>query len=161
MPDSFQDTCSLSLPAVAGSYGVSTYAVYLFFLSIYQSYAWGDVYACPYLHVEDWWLGRRPLHTAALRILAEVTGGWVTWRSVPAKPIADSACILNQFNTRTGGGGNAHPSGFSRIARKRRRAAPPFFSTCSQLNLTHCVKISAPGHQRSGHQVRSKSKMGF
>ena len=34
------------------------------------------------------------------------------------------------FNTRTGGGGakNALPSGFSRIAEKRRRAAPPIFS---------------------------------
>ena len=33
-----------------------------------------------------------------------------------------------------GGGKYAHPSGFSRLAEKRRRAAPSFFSTCSQLN---------------------------
>ena len=35
-----------------------------------------------------------------------------------------------------GGGGkkNALTSGFSRIAEKRRRAAPPFFSTCLELN---------------------------
>ena len=76
--------CAFELGIIAGSYGVSTYAVYLFVLSIYQSYAWGDAYACPYLHVEDWWLGRQQLVTAALRILAEVVGGWVTWRYVRA-----------------------------------------------------------------------------
>ena len=67
--------------SVAGSYGVVTYAVYLFLLIVYQSYAWGDVYACPYRHVEDWWRGQQPMRTAALRILAEVIGGWITWRS--------------------------------------------------------------------------------
>ena len=36
-----------------------------------------------------------------------------------------------------------------------------FFSTCWELNYTPCVKISSPGHQRSGHQVRSKSKTVF
>ena len=59
-----------------------------------------------------------------------------------------------RFNTRTGGGGG-------------KKCPPPkkmrrhFFSTCSELNYTPCVKISTPGHQRSGHQVRSKSKTGF
>ena len=76
--------CAFELGIIAGSSGVSTYAVYLFVLSIYQSSAWGDVYACPYLHVEDWWLGRQGLVTAMLRILAEVAGGWVTWRYVRA-----------------------------------------------------------------------------
>ena len=65
--------------------------------------------------------------------------------------------------TRTleGGAKNAHPSGFSRIAEKRRRAAPPLFQYLLKFNLTPCVKTSAPGHQRSGHQVRSKSKTDF
>ncbi|XP_043227954.1 aquaporin-11-like [Amphibalanus amphitrite] len=76
--------CAFELGIIAGSYGVGTYAVYLFLLCIYQSYAWGEVYACPYLHVEDWWLGQQAAGTAALRILAEVIGGWATWRYVRA-----------------------------------------------------------------------------
>ena len=51
------------------------------------------------------------------------------------------------FNTRTGGWGgggakNAHPSGFSRIAEKRRRAAPPFFQYMLTIELdTLCKKF--------------------
>lgn len=58
------------------------YALYLFLLSIYQTVAWGDTYACAYLHVEDWYQRRSPPRTAALRVLAEVVGGWAAWRSV-------------------------------------------------------------------------------
>nr|ARA90647.1 unorthodox aquaporin 12 [Amphibalanus improvisus] len=76
--------CAFELGIIANSYGVATYAVYLFLLIIYQSYAWGEVYACPYLNVEDWWLGRQPASRALLRILAEVAGGWLTWRYVRA-----------------------------------------------------------------------------
>ena len=62
------------------------------------------------------------------------------------------------LNPRPAGGGggrlNAPPSGFSRIAKIRRRAAgfsptlPPIFSATF-------VKISTQSHVRSGHQVRS------
>ena len=48
------------------------------------------------------------------------------------------------------------PSGFSRIAKKRRRAAPPgFHPPYPPVFCATFVKISAQGHVRSGHQVRS------
>ena len=59
------------------------------------------------------------------------------------------------FNTRTGGGGakNALPSGFSQIAEKRRRGAPPFFQYLLTIELdTLCdnfnprsTKVRSPG----------------
>ncbi|XP_037085901.1 aquaporin-11-like [Pollicipes pollicipes] len=74
--------CCFELAIVADTFGVITYAVYLFLVSIYWSLAWGDANACPYLQVEEWWLGRTRLPTVLLRILAEVAGGWATWRYI-------------------------------------------------------------------------------
>ena len=62
------------------------------------------------------------------------------------------------INPRPAGGGrlNAPPSGFSRIAKKRRRAAPPgFHPPYPPIFSATFVKISGQGHVRSGHQVRS------
>ena len=59
------------------------------------------------------------------------------------------------------GAKNALPSSFSRIAEKRWRAAPPFFQYLLTIELDTLCKNFSPGHQRSGHQVRSKSKTGF
>ena len=56
-----------------------------------------------------------------------------------------------------GGGKNAHPSGFSRIPEKRRCAAPPFFSTCSQLNLCKNFNSRSP-KVRSPGQVKVKNR---
>ena len=48
------------------------------------------------------------------------------------------------------------PQGFSLITQKWRRTAPPFFLyNCSDIFSEHFVKILAPGHLRSGDQVRS------
>ena len=48
-------------------------------------------------------------------------------------------------NTRTGGGAkNAHPSGFSRIAEKRRRAAPPFFQYLLTIEFDTLCKNFSP-----------------
>ena len=59
-----------------------------------------------------------------------------------------------------GGGGCLNtpppPCGFSRIARKRRRAAPPGFHLPYPPSFCQLfVKVSILGHARSGHQVRS------
>ena len=45
------------------------------------------------------------------------------------------------------------PIGFSQIAEKWRRAAPPNLDTYSFIICASCVKILAPGHIRSGIQV--------
>ena len=47
------------------------------------------------------------------------------------------------------------PCGFSRITRKRRRAAPPCFHLPYPHLFDNFVKVSILGHARSGHQVRS------
>ena len=63
--------------------------------------------------------------------------------------------ILTMINLRPAGGVFEHPPppcGFSRIARKRRRAAPP---TLPPMFLATFVKFSILGHARSGHQVMS------
>jgi len=74
--------CVYELGIIANSHGLVMYAVYLFSVGVYWSLAWGDVYACPYLHVEDWWTGKTRLNSAILKVLAEVAGGWATWRYV-------------------------------------------------------------------------------
>ena len=64
------------------------------------------------------------------------------------------------FNTRTGGGGggakNALPSGFSWIAEKRRRGAPPFFQYLLAIELdTLCKNLSSRSPMvRSPGQVK-------
>ena len=64
------------------------------------------------------------------------------------------------FNTRTGGGAkNAHPSGFSRIAEKRRRAAPPFFQYLLTIEFDTLCKNFSPRSPkvRSPGQVKVKN----
>ena len=62
--------------------------------------------------------------------------------------------LIYKLNTRTGGGAkNAYPSGFSRIAEKRRRAAPPFFQylltiefdTLCKNFIPRSPKVRSPG----------------
>lgn len=38
---------------VADNFGVATYAIFLFALTIWWSLNWGDATACPYTHIED------------------------------------------------------------------------------------------------------------
>ena len=67
---------------------------------------------------------------------------------------------LRSYNTRTGGGGakNALPSGFSRIAEKRRRAAPPFFQYLLKIEFhTLCENFNPRSPKvRSPGQVKIK-----
>ncbi|XP_063227405.1 aquaporin-11-like [Bacillus rossius redtenbacheri] len=67
---------------VADNYGVSTYAVLLFLLTIWWSAQWGDASACPYTHLEDVVEGRQDLRRAVLKIWAELTGGVLVFRYV-------------------------------------------------------------------------------
>ena len=53
-----------------------------------------------------------------------------------------------------GGAKNAHPSGFSRIAEKRRRAAPPFFQYLLTIGFNTLCKNFSP---RSPGQVKVKN----
>lgn len=39
--------------SVADNFGVATYAVFLFALTIWWSLNWGEATACPYTHIED------------------------------------------------------------------------------------------------------------
>ena len=66
----------------------------------------------------------------------------LTYSQPGVTPILEAMELLTKvfFNTRTGWGTkNAHPSGFSRIAGKRRRAAPPFFSVPAHNWIWHLV----------------------
>ena len=72
--------------------------------------------------------------------------------------------IRARVNTRTGGGGgakNAHPSGFSRIAEKRRRAAPPFFQSLLTIELDTLCKNCSPRSPKVRSPGQVKVKNGF
>nr|CAD7257791.1 unnamed protein product [Timema shepardi] len=72
-------TC-FELIIVADNFGISTYAVYLFCLTIWWSQNWGEATACPYTHLEDVVQGKASLRVAALKIWAELTGGILIYR---------------------------------------------------------------------------------
>lgn len=42
-----------NVSSVADNYGVATYAIFLFLLTVWWSQVWGDASACPYTHMED------------------------------------------------------------------------------------------------------------
>ena len=73
----------------------------------------------------------------------------------------DENIHFQYLNTRTGGGGakNALPSGFSRIAEKQRRAAPPFFQYLLRIELhTLCQNFNPRSPKvRSPGQVKVKN----
>ena len=72
--------------------------------------------------------------------------------------------FLNFYSTLTraleGGAKNAHPSGFLRIAEKRRRAAPPFFQYLLPIEFdTLCKNFSCRSPKvRSPGQVKVKNR---
>ena len=53
------------------------------------------------------------------------------------------------------GGGGGEPHRFFNDSEKRRRAAPPLLHTLSVILSALFLKISFPGHLRSGQQVKS------
>ena len=73
--------------------------------------------------------------------------------------------LLKRSLTRAleGGGGakNALPSGFSRIAEKRRRAAPPFFQYLLRIELHTLCQNFNPGSPKVRSPGQVKVKNGF
>lgn len=56
------------------------YAIYLFFMTIWWCYVWGDATACPYTHLEDVVEGKQNIRNAFLLIWAQLMGGLVVFR---------------------------------------------------------------------------------
>jgi aquaporin related protein len=67
---------------VADNFGIATYAIILFLLTIWWSQMWGDATACPYTHMEDMIEGRTTPRDVALKTWAQLMGGCCVWRFV-------------------------------------------------------------------------------
>ncbi|KAH8372836.1 hypothetical protein KR009_006114 [Drosophila setifemur] len=74
--------CCFELIIVADNFGVSTYALCLFLLTIWWGRVWGDASACPYTHMEDVLEGRTSFKDMALRSWAALMGGCCVYRIV-------------------------------------------------------------------------------
>lgn len=72
----------ISLFTVADNFGVATYAIFLFFLTIWWSYNWEDASACPYTHMEDLCEGNCSVKDVALKTWAALMGGCCVFRYV-------------------------------------------------------------------------------
>jgi hypothetical protein len=66
--------------SVADNFGVSTYGVCLFLLTIWWAFNWGDATACPYTHIEDVVLGNTDARTAVLKSAFELAGGLLSFK---------------------------------------------------------------------------------
>lgn len=67
---------------VADNFGVATYAIYLFVLTIWWSKVWGDATACPYNHMEDMVEGNTSPRDVALKSWAQLMGGCCVYRLI-------------------------------------------------------------------------------
>jgi len=74
-------TC-FELIIVSDNFGVATYAIFLFVLTVWWSQVWGDASACPYTHMEDMAEGRTSFRDVALKTWAQLMGGCCVWRFV-------------------------------------------------------------------------------
>ncbi|XP_026321300.1 aquaporin-11 isoform X2 [Hyposmocoma kahamanoa] len=74
--------CCFELIIVAENFGVGTYAIFLFALSIWWSMNWGDATACPYTHLEEVIEGKGDVRKALLKTWAELTGGLLIFKYV-------------------------------------------------------------------------------
>ncbi|XP_026735713.1 aquaporin-12 isoform X1 [Trichoplusia ni] len=74
--------CCFELIVVADNFGVSTYAIFLFALTIWWSLNWGDATACPYTHIEDIIEGKGDIRKALLKTWAELGGGLLVFKYV-------------------------------------------------------------------------------
>lgn len=67
---------------MADNYGVGTYAIILFLLTIWWSKVWDCATACPYTYLEDLAEGNVSPRVAALKIWAQLMGGCCVYRLV-------------------------------------------------------------------------------
>ncbi|XP_045451190.1 aquaporin-12 isoform X1 [Melitaea cinxia] len=74
--------CCFELIIVADNFGVATYAIFLFALTIWWSLNWGEATACPYTHIEDVIEGKGDIRKALLKTWAELTGGLLVFKYV-------------------------------------------------------------------------------
>lgn len=74
--------CCFELIIIAENFGVSTYAIFLFFLTIWWSFNWGDATACPYTHLEDYMEGKTDIKKMLFKSFAELFGGIVVFKYV-------------------------------------------------------------------------------
>ncbi|KAJ8714872.1 hypothetical protein PYW08_004853 [Mythimna loreyi] len=74
--------CCFELIIVADNFGVGTYAIFLFALTIWWSLNWGEATACPYTHIEDVIEGRGDVRKALLKTWAELGGGILVFKYV-------------------------------------------------------------------------------
>jgi hypothetical protein len=66
--------------SVADNFGVSTYGIFLFLLTIWWACNWEDATACPYTHIEDVVLGNADIRTAVLVSAFELAGGMLSFK---------------------------------------------------------------------------------
>uniref|UniRef100_A0A1Q3FJU2 Aquaporin n=1 Tax=Culex tarsalis TaxID=7177 RepID=A0A1Q3FJU2_CULTA len=74
--------CCFELIIVADNFGVATYAVFLFTLTIWWGRQWGNATACPYTYMEQIVQGEVNFREAALKIWAQLMGGCCVYRYV-------------------------------------------------------------------------------
>lgn len=74
--------CCFELIIVADNFGVGTYAIFLFALTIWWSLNWGEATACPYTHLEDIIEGKGDVRKALLKTWAELAGGMLVFKYV-------------------------------------------------------------------------------
>lgn len=74
--------CCFELIIVADNYGVSSYAICLFILTIWWANQWENATACPYTHLEDVVNGTTTLRVAIFKIWAQLTGGCLVFRYI-------------------------------------------------------------------------------
>ncbi|XP_059057636.1 aquaporin-11 isoform X3 [Achroia grisella] len=74
--------CCFELIVVADNFGVATYGIFLFALTIWWSLNWGDATACPYTHIEDVIEGKGEIRKAVLKTWAELVGGLLVFKYV-------------------------------------------------------------------------------
>ncbi|PNF16062.1 hypothetical protein B7P43_G04583 [Cryptotermes secundus] len=74
--------CCFELIIVADNFGVSAYGIFLFLLTIWWAFNWGDATACPYTHIEDVVLGNTDIRTAVLISAFELAGGMISFKYV-------------------------------------------------------------------------------
>ncbi|GBP90850.1 Aquaporin-11, partial [Eumeta japonica] len=74
--------CCFELIIVADNFGVATYAIFLFALSIWWALNWGEATACPYTHLEDLLEGKADIRKLLLKTWAELAGGLLVFKYV-------------------------------------------------------------------------------
>jgi aquaporin rerated protein, invertebrate len=67
---------------VADNFGVATYAIVLFVLTLWWSQVWDTATACPYTHMEDMIEGTTSPRDMALKTWAQLMGGCCVWRFI-------------------------------------------------------------------------------